>query len=226
VTVDAFAALDLEVAALVAALAGLSEPAWSLPTDCPPWRVRDLLAHVQVTIAWLPEMLAAPAPERAQISATEYYRPDARFDAATNARRIELAQDRASAAPDGAALLAEFAATWQQVERLCREQPAGRVVRTRHGDPMLLSEFLRTRVVEVAVHGIDLALALNRPPWTTRPAADLVTDLLLGPAASAGLDRLGWTPVQFIGVATGRTPIDAEQTDRLQRLGIHWLTLG
>ncbi|MEU2020510.1 hypothetical protein ABZ541_31210, partial [Micromonospora sediminicola] len=28
-------------------------------------------------------------------------------------------------------------------------------------------EFLRTRVVEVAVHGLDLADALDRSPWTT-----------------------------------------------------------
>jgi hypothetical protein len=59
------------------------------------------------------------------------------------------------------------------VDRLCRAEPEGHVVRTRHSDPMLLSEFLLTRVVEVAVHGLDLADALSasrspgRKPWTS-----------------------------------------------------------
>jgi hypothetical protein len=62
--------------------------------------------------------------------------------------------------------------TWQQVDRLCRAEPEGRVVRTRHSDPMLLSEFLLTRVVEVAVHGLDLADALGREPVTREEALD------------------------------------------------------
>ncbi|MEU6606321.1 hypothetical protein ABZ922_14825 [Streptomyces shenzhenensis] len=33
----------------------------------------------------------------------------------------------------GAALADDFTATWQRVDRLCRAEPEGRVVRTRHG---------------------------------------------------------------------------------------------
>jgi hypothetical protein len=36
------------------------------------------------------------------------------------------------------------------------------VVLTRHGDRMLLTEFLRTRVLELAVHGLDLAAVDDR----------------------------------------------------------------
>ena len=32
---------------------------------------------------------------------------------------------------------------------------------------MTLADFVTTRVVEVAVHGIDLADAIGRPRWTT-----------------------------------------------------------
>jgi hypothetical protein len=55
----------------------------------------------------------------------------------------------------------DFAATWQRVDQLCRAEPEDRVVRAGHGDAMLLSQFLVTRVVEVAVHGLDLAEALE-----------------------------------------------------------------
>ncbi|CCK29487.1 hypothetical protein BN159_5108 [Streptomyces davaonensis JCM 4913] len=187
----------------------------------------ELLAHVRVVIAWLPGMLAAPAPARAEVSAVEYYRPDDRFAPDTNAARIALAQNHAAEQLSGAALAEDFDATWQQVERLCRAEPEGRVVRTRHGDPMLLSEFLLTRVVEVAVHGLDLADALGREPWLTSQAADLVQDLLLGgPDEAPTLEKLGWSQIHFLRKATGREPITEEETVEVSRLGIQWLTLG
>ena len=223
---DVLKVFGLEVDRLRMELADLAEPEWDLPTGCPPWRVRDLLAHVRVAIAWLPGMLAVPEAERAEVSAVAYYRPDARFDLETNARRIALAQSHANSMIDGASLLAEFTATGQEAIRRCREQAEGRVVRTRHGDAMLLSDFLLTRVVEVAVHGIDLALALGRDPWLTPEAADLVTELLLGPATEPALEQMNWSKLQFICRATGRTPISVQEGERVNRLGVHWLTLG
>jgi uncharacterized protein (TIGR03083 family) len=215
-----------EASELTAALTGLDEADWDRPTGCPPWRVRELLAHIRVAIGRLPQMLADPAPPRAEVSALEYYRPDARFDADTNARRIALGQDHAADFARGADLLADFTTGWQQADRLCREQPEGRVVRTRHGDAMLLADFLGTRVVEVAVHGLDLALALEREPWTTAPAAELIGSLLLGPSASKDLESLGWNRIHFIMVATGRHPISDTEASEVDRLGLHWLTLG
>ncbi|WP_240646860.1 maleylpyruvate isomerase N-terminal domain-containing protein [Streptomyces globisporus] len=116
--------------------------------------------------------LDAPSPPEAEISAVEYYRPDDRFSPQTNGKRIALAQDRAARPPDGGAFAEDFAATWRRAYRLCRDQPGGRTVRTRHGGAMLLSEFVLTRVVEVAVHGLDLADALGREAWLTPATGD------------------------------------------------------
>ncbi|MER5522337.1 maleylpyruvate isomerase N-terminal domain-containing protein [Streptomyces sp. NPDC002763] len=219
-------AFHLEAGQLARAMAGVSGAEWRLPTRCAPWTVGDLLAHVRVVIAWLPGMLTAPAPTRAEVSAAEYYRPDGRFAPDTNAARIALAQDHAAEQLTGAALADDFNATWQQVDRLCRAEPDGRVVRTRHGDPMLLSEFLLTRLVEVAVHGLDLADALGREPWLTSPAADLLQGLLLGPDGTAALERLRWGQLRFLRKATGREPITREEASNVSRLNIRWLTLG
>lgn len=207
-------------------MAGVMAAEWHRPTRCAPWTVKDLLAHVRVVIAWLPGMLAAPAPTRAEVSAVEYYRPDDRFAADSNATRIALARDHAAELLSGAALADDFEATWRQVDRLCRAEPKGRVVRTRHGDPMFLSEFLLTRVVEVAVHGLDLADALDREPWLTTQAADVVQDILLGPDGPAALEKLGWGQLRFLRKATGREAITGEEAAEVSRLGIRWLTLG
>ncbi|MEV7526300.1 maleylpyruvate isomerase N-terminal domain-containing protein [Streptomyces sp. NPDC091371] len=219
-------AFRLESAALTDAVARLSEAEWNLPTRCTPWTVRDLLGHVCVVIDWLPGMLDAPPPGEAEVSAAEYYRPDDRFSPRTNSARIALAQDRAAESADGSAFAAQFAAIWQRADRLCRRQPAGRAVRTRHGDAMLLSEFLLTRVVEVAVHGLDLADALGREPWLTPSAGDAVTELLLGTDQMAAAATLGWSRPHFLRKATGREPLDVSETAQIKQLGIRWLALG
>lgn len=142
------------------------------------------------------------------------------------AARIALAQEYAAEQVNGAGLVQGFDATWQEVDRLCGAESAGRVVRTRHGDPMLLSEFLVTRVVEVAVHGLDLADALERDSWLTPQAADVVQNLLLGSDGAVALEQLGWSQLLFLRKATGRDPITEEETAEVDRLGIRWLTLG
>ncbi|MFR9799726.1 maleylpyruvate isomerase family mycothiol-dependent enzyme [Streptomyces sp. MS06] len=215
-----------ESGALTDAVSGLSEAEWNFPTRCTPWSVRDLLGHICVVIDWLPGILDASAPDEAGISAAEYYRPDDRFSPRTDRARIALAQDRAAEPTDGAAFAEVFAATWRRVDRLCRAQPADRTVRTRHGDAMLLSEFLLTRVVEVAVHGLDLADALGCAPWLTSSAGDAVLGLLLGAEQMAAADTLGWSRPRFLRKATGREPLAEPETTQIEQLGIRWLALG
>ncbi|KAK1178352.1 maleylpyruvate isomerase N-terminal domain-containing protein [Streptomyces sp. NBS 14/10] len=219
-------AFRLEAGELTKAVAGLSEAEWDRPTRCEPWSVRELLGHVRVVTAWLPLMLGTPAPDSAEVTAVEYYRPDDRFSPQTNTTRIDLARNHAAQCADGAALADGFAATWQQVDRLCRDQPENRVVRTRHGDAMLLSEFLITRVVELAVHGLDVAEALGCEPWLTAEAGTVVRELLLGSGQLAAVRELGWDEPTFLRKATGRAALDVTETARVERLGIQWLTLG
>lgn len=216
----------LEAQRLAQAVTDLPERQWDLPTGCAPWTVRDLLGHVRVVIAWLPGMLASEAPVRAEVSATQYYRPDERFAADTNAARIALAQQDALERGSGQGMAAEFELTWRRVYDLCLSEPDGRLVRTRHGDAMLLSQFLLTRIVELAVHGLDLAMALDATPWLTPEAGSAVEDLLLGPAGDSRVRELGWDQVTFLLKATGREPISPAEAEKVARAGIHWLTLG
>lgn len=236
---DPLEVLIVEAERLSAELRKLDDAAWSLPTACQPWTVSELLGHVAVTISWLPGMLNDPEPSGARVSARDYYRPDPRFSPETNDRRIELGREYASREGGGeggggvdgrgapAVLLAKFEHEWQQAVEMCAAEPEARVVRTRHGDAMLLKDFLVTRVVEVAVHGMDLAAAVDSPPWLTPQAADLLMTLLAGDdGAERVRQQLGWEPAIFVAKATGRSPISPEERAELDRLGIHWLTLG
>ena len=135
-------------------------------------------------------------PTRTSSPRPAYYRADQRFSAATNADRIQSAQRGAAALAGAAARARDFGVARRQAELALRDAAPGRVVRTRHGDPMLLTEFLRTRVLELAVHGLDLAAALDREPWMTIEAARVTEDLLLPCGAAGGCGRkpagTGW----------------------------------
>ena len=208
-------ALVTETAALTHALGSLPGSAWASPTRCLPWDARALLAHVRMAVARVPQALAEPVPPAAEVSAVEYYRPDERFSPATNADRVATAQAHASDLP-GPAILAELDNLRGAIVDLCTPEPPDRVVRTRHGDAMLLTEFLKTRVLEVAVHGFDLADALALPSWLTSAAADVLQNLLLGPSQTAP------DPEHFLRAATGR----ATDPDLLARLQSRPLALG
>jgi uncharacterized protein (TIGR03083 family) len=211
---DAFAA---ETGQLARVMLGLAPEEFARPSPCPLWTVAGLLGHVATAVGRLPGMLADPAPPRAEVSAAGYYRADARFSPGTNEDRVATGTLRAAAAADALALA--FDADRRRIVELCRREPADRVVRTRHGDAMLLTDFLVTRVVEVGVHGLDLADGLGRPAWLTGPAAAILTGLFFaddGPPVDADLLR---------GL-TGRRAVTPEESATLERRGVRRLTLG
>ena len=209
-------------------LAGLDDAAFARPTACAPWTVAELAYHVRMTMGRLPGMLAAPEPAGSDlVPAPGYYRADQRFSTATNEGRIESAQRGAAALAGPAARARDVEVARRQAELALRDAPPGRVVTTRHGDRMLLREFLRTRVLELAVHGLDLAAALDREPWVTAQAAHVTEDLLLSPAAASRLRaETGWDRVGLIARLTGRRPVTPAETELIQSARIGRLALG
>jgi uncharacterized protein (TIGR03083 family) len=225
---DAFAG---EARALVSALGRFPDELWSRPTGCPPWTVAELAAHVEIAVRRVLTMLDDAQPPRgsgtdALVSAGDYYRPDERFSAASNADRVVLAQERAARLGYGPAVAAALDQACLEVARRCAAEPPGRLVRTRHGDPMLLDDFLVTRVVELVVHGFDLALAMGAEPWAGDRGARVVLDLLTGGHGTSAVEGLGLDYTTFLLKATGRLPFTDPERRHADRLGLQWLTLG
>lgn len=222
-------ALRVEAAALAAAVADEPAAAFARPSPCPPWTVGDLLYHVRTGVARLTHML--PEPERGAgagdlVSAAGYFSPDHRFSPATNADRVTSAQHGAAGLP-AEALAADFEHAWQESWAAVQAAAPGRVVRTRHGDLMLLTEFLRTRVLELAVHGLDLAMGLDRDPWLTPEAADVVANLVLPDGSAVGLaQRLDWDQATMTAKLTGRQPLTSAESSVIEAEHIRWLALG
>ncbi|WP_420329276.1 maleylpyruvate isomerase N-terminal domain-containing protein [Micromonospora lupini] len=283
------AAFRAECVRLTDILSEVDDADLDRPTPCPPWTVRELIAHVRTGAGRLADMLAASAPPRAEVDAAGYFgaakfTPQvdaARIDAArSDAARSEAARseaawseaarsaaarseaarseaarseaarseaawseaagidaaraeaarsDAARIGGDGrvagrAAVAVEFEQAWQAADAAVADAPPDRVIRTRHGDAMSLTEFLRTRVVEVGVHGLDLAAALGRPPWLTPQAEAVIADLLTGGRpAPAGLR---WDRLTVIRKTTGRETLTVPEQATIDAAGFRWLVFG
>lgn len=225
-----YTALRVEAAALGQTAAGLAGTDLSRPSPCPPWTVADLLSHVVIATGRIEQAIGAgPGAAGGLVSARGYYRADERFSASVNADRIDVAVALAARLRTAAAISAELAAVSGRNLALLAASPADQVVRTRHGDRMLLPEFAITRVVELGLHGLDLASALGREPWLTLAAAGVLEELLLpagAPSPQQLAARLGCDRTGLIARLTGRVALSAGDRNQLAELGVTELVLG
>ena len=214
--VDAFGA---EAGRLSEQVLGGDEAAFGRVSPCPPWSVAELLYHVRIGAGRVAGMLAGPEPAGGPlISAAGYFRAGERFSPAVNDDRIAAAQRGAAGLGTGAAVARDFDRAWRESWAQAQQAAQARVVRTRHGDRMLLTEYLRTRVLELAVHGLDLAAGLGRPPWLTDAAAHVTAQLFLPAGALYRLlNESGWDQLTLIAKATGRLPLTQAETTLTER---------
>jgi uncharacterized protein (TIGR03083 family) len=225
---DVSAAFDAEAAALLTVVSGLTDADLAEPSPCVPWTVGELACHVLMGASRIGPALAEP--ERAEdplISTAEYYRRDQRFSAATNADRIETARALARQLSGPGAIAADLERRCRESAELLAAAPPDRTVITRHGDRMLLIDFATTRVVELALHGLDLARGLSRRPWLTDEAADVLEDLLLPAGGSGELRRaLGCDRAGLIASLTGRASLSRTEQQVLHDAKIRSLAFG
>jgi uncharacterized protein (TIGR03083 family) len=202
--VDVLAAESARAAEVVLAL---DEGEFALPTRCPPWDVKALLGHLYRDVDRILEYRDAPAgvPDATGASYFRGYDPVA--DApAISARARQVADGYAS----GADLARAFDWRWREAVAAAREMEPERPIAT-FGPTLRLDEYVRTRVLEMGVHGLDLAQALGRDPWITAGASQVVRAILTELLAGEPPPAMGWDDVTFIDAGTGRRALTDEE---------------
>jgi uncharacterized protein (TIGR03083 family) len=194
-------ALEFECALVSEVVTGLSESDFGLATRCAPWDVKVLLGHLWRGVGRIVEYAVAPEPATADDDAVTYWRAyDPIADGAKISAGASEVADRFGAGP-------ELARSFDEHRRACveaaRGMDGGRLVSTRF-TTIRLDEFLATRVLEMAVHGLDLAAALGRRPWITIAGAEITCSILTGLLGGSPPAALGWGDVAFIEIGTGR----------------------
>jgi uncharacterized protein (TIGR03083 family) len=183
----------------------LPEAHFARPTRLPAWNVKQLLAHMWRDMDRLRSALGDEPPEAADADAMTYWRA---YDPAARGPEIAgRAREVAARFATGGQLAADFERTWTEGVALATGEPPDRLIAT-WGPTMRLDEFLATRVVEIAVHGLDLAHALDRRPWLSREGSGIVRRILDGLLDAELPLLIGWDELAFIEAGTGRRRLD------------------
>lgn len=205
-------ALAREVGSVGQLLHTLKQKQWEQPTRCPPMNVRELAAHMLRGAMRIEEMLEKGAvdsePER---DGTTYFQAFAGSEAA----RVEVVQRAQEAS---ASLPKDLAKSWdlewtkalQRARMYVNEDP---VLPSIFG-LMRMTEYLKTRCVEVVIHHMDVDDALGRKPHPDKEALEVVGDILRG-LLGTDLRPVGMDDVRFALVGSGRAALNDDERQLL-----------
>lgn len=209
---ELLATLDGECTLVVDALGSLPEADFGKPTRCAAWDVKGLVGHLWRDLDRLATCLDLTPEPSATCDAIGYFRAyDPVADAPAIAQQsLDVAARYGSGSDAVAALDEHRSACIEGVRSLAPE----RLVRTRIAT-MRLDEFVKTRVLELSVHGLDLADALGVPPWLTDEGRAVTVALLEGLLGGPPPATLADDPVAFIDTGTGRRSLSDADRDAL-----------
>lgn len=186
-------------------LEGLAPQDWERPTRCPPMTVLEMAAHARRGWARLAELLdAGPVEGEPEKDAATYYRFDR---AALSSGVVTRARADAMAFGDPQALLD----SWDDLDAIvtrARTVATAAVYRSPLG-AVRFGEYVRTRVVEITVHLMDLRDAVGLAPDPGPEALEITGDVLrqlLGTDLRPAVDD-----VRFALIGTGRAPLDPDE---------------
>ena len=199
----ALEAFDAECSALVAVVRAVSPIELSRRTNCPPWTLHELVVHIADSVE-TPEAEIGAALSAAHChSAADYYRRSERATDDYRTGNVEHVRQLAAAvSPDDDADL--LAATWQETSATMAGHEPDQLLRTA-GLTLALDDYLLTRVMSVAAHGIDVAITLERPSFTTPSALRALRPVLLD--LLGGEAPMRWTDQDLLAFGTGRRPL-------------------
>jgi uncharacterized protein (TIGR03083 family) len=205
-------ALDAELLAVLRLFGDLDESDFSRSTNCPPWTLKDLAAHINGTIL-LPLSWRLGRPPRR--TAADYYRRPERFTNEYRQHNVQQTQRASAQYQSGTDVVRQLTRTREEVIGRLELEDLRRVVDIANVGAMTVQDLVATRVLAVTAHAIDVAITLERTPAPSQGALEvctpIITDLLGGPPPAA----LHWTPADFFTRATGRSPLDPSDTELL-----------
>jgi uncharacterized protein (TIGR03083 family) len=200
--------LDRESALAREAASALDEAAFAGPTRLPLWNVKELFAHMWGDLDRIREYLAERAPAEADTDAVSYWRSyDPAEDGPATADRAKAVAARFAT---GAQLVASFDEVREASIALALGTAPDRVVAT-WGPALRLDDYLETRILEMGVHGLDLAAATGSAPWLTPEAAAVIRRILVGLLGEEPAIVRRWSDRSFLEAGTGRRGLTYEE---------------
>jgi uncharacterized protein (TIGR03083 family) len=211
VATDALEALRGECELVSQTVLGLSEEEFAKPTRCTEWNVKELLAHIYRAINRLNTGLDQPPPPAADYDSVTYWRS---YDPATESGDIaDRSKELAASFDSGQALASAWDELWRRALGRVGAADRSRVILT-YGPGVVLGEYLRTRVLELTVHRMDLNDALGLPPDPTEAGLEITNEILLGLTGSPSTD-VPLKGLDLLETGTGRRPLTDDERKAL-----------
>jgi uncharacterized protein (TIGR03083 family) len=208
-------ALTRETQALSTVLHALEPDDLARATNCPPWDLQQLIVHIAASI-WVDEPPFPPAePHQQPRTAADYYRRPERNTPAYRQdnvdRTVRLTQQVLA---DGSAVR-WFGEVAHQAITILSEHDLDQVVLIPGRGAMRLGDWVVTRVISVAAHGLDVAITLDRTPWSTRPALQVIRPVFVELIGTQPPDALGWDDETLLAVGSGRQALTEHEAGLL-----------
>jgi uncharacterized protein (TIGR03083 family) len=177
-------------------------------TRCPAWNVKELVAHMYRDVLRVPTGLSEPEPEEADTDSVSYWRAYAPVDDAGDIadRASEIARQH----PTGRVMAQAWDELWRRAIEMAEGAERSRIIRTWR-PTLTLDDLLRTRVLEITVHGADLAAALGRPPWPTENGMAITNATLLSLLGAELPPELEWDGLTLMEKGTGRASLEPDE---------------
>ena len=176
--------------------------------------MKELLGHLYRDVDRIDAALQSEPPAAATHDSVTYFRSydrDARRRG--RARRRRPGEGGRRAVRDRPRARRKRGTSCGRGRSTARPRPIRARVVVTFGPALTFDEYLKTRVLEVTVHRMDLEDALGRRGWGTDTAVSIVDDILVGLLGTEPPRSLDWDVVDFIETGTGRRELtDAERT--------------
>jgi uncharacterized protein (TIGR03083 family) len=201
----------------------LPDEDFARPTRCTAWNVKELLGHLYRDVDRINVALSQPGPAEPNNDAVSYWRS---YDPVSDGPDIaDRAKELAAAHPTGESLARAWDQMWPRALRTAGQSDRSRIVVT-WGPALTLDEFLKTRVLEVTIHGADLADGLGRPLWVTADGLRITNQILRALAGADLPHQLGWDDITLMEKGSGRSRITKEERGILGSLADRFPLMG
>lgn len=200
--------LQGESRALSAVLQHAAPEDFNRLTNCPPWNLGELVVHIAMSIhLGGDDDLPAATSGVGVLSAADYYRRPERDTAAYRQSNIDRTRQEASGLLATRSPARWFDEVYQDTVTRLSGLDLGRLVQIPSCGPMKLADWVVTRVISVAAHGLDVALTLGIEPWTCRPALEVIRPVLVSLLGTEPPAQLAWDDRILLAAGTGRRPL-------------------
>lgn len=208
-------ALESECAAFTTAIGAIDAAEWSRTSNCPPWDVKELVAHTYGSTMVDPSRLQSALEGAPVVEAADYYRRAERDTVEYRTGNVDRWQRFAAAFASGEEILDACARDWTRMIAQLRAETPTRLVGMSWGVSMTLDDYLVSRVIGVAAHGTDIAITLDRSTWTTSDALRVVRPALVSLLGVEPPKGLSWTDQDLLETGTGRRRLDDAERSML-----------